>query len=168
MNVLNVHSDSLREEMEFVNKLMLIADCFMPNQENVTVAMMVISWMAQNVRKMKVVLLTLIVLSGRMENVLNVHLDHISVVAVSAHLLIPYARLGTRQMEFVKAVILLSSWTMENALSAAMPTSMLTAQSSLIKVSAPNALEVSILMIRKYALRWTLNALTSIQKALDV
>jgi hypothetical protein len=63
--------------------------------------------MAQNVRKMKVVLLTLIVLSGRMENVLNVHLDHISVVAVSAHLLIP--RLGTRQMEFVKAVILLSS-----------------------------------------------------------
>lgn len=55
------------------------------------------------------VLLTLIVLSGRMENVLNVHLDHISVVAVSAHLLIPYARLGTRQMEFVKAVILLSS-----------------------------------------------------------
>lgn len=32
-----------KEETEFVNKLMLIADCFMPNQENVTVAMMVIS-----------------------------------------------------------------------------------------------------------------------------
>ena len=58
---------------------------------------------------MKVLLLTLIVLSGRMENVLNVHLDHISVLAVSAQLSIPYARLGTRQMGSVKAVILPSS-----------------------------------------------------------
>lgn len=77
-NVLNAHSDSSKMLMENVNQLILLADCIIHKQANVMHVMMVTNQQTKNAKKMKQQFLIQTAHNGRMENVQNVHMVHIS------------------------------------------------------------------------------------------